>query len=160
MARALKWTALYRYWDARGQLLYVGVSKTPVARLEQHTTQSWVGDIASITLKWFSIKQEALSAECRAIRTEHPLHNKVWSRKRVRRYMTIDRAFPLLRDWFLSPDELLRELAASPRAPRYVAEGITKVNSGRRWVRPGPLRTALDQLCEPPALQKQGLHAA
>ena len=69
-------TALYRHFDRNGDLLYVGISLDAVQRLSQHSaTQPWAGDIASVTIEQFMTRQEALTAERRAIETEKPKHN-------------------------------------------------------------------------------------
>lgn len=67
---------VYRTYDARGRLLYVGFSNNVAQRMENHRSMSW----------WFSIAQQvviephddiasARSAEAAAIRTEAPVGN-------------------------------------------------------------------------------------
>jgi hypothetical protein len=70
-------TALYRHWDADGELLYVGISLSAVGRLAQHRASApWFVDIANVTIEWFDTRAEAQAAEIEAITLEHPLHNK------------------------------------------------------------------------------------
>jgi len=69
-------TALYRFFDAAGQLLYVGVSGNTEARWRQHAeSKPWWSDVADKTTEWLDSRPEALDAERAAIRAEKPLHN-------------------------------------------------------------------------------------
>lgn len=69
-------TALYRHWDADGNLLYVGISLSAVGRLNQHRRDShWSDEIASVTIEYFASREMALKAEADAIRSESPEHN-------------------------------------------------------------------------------------
>ena len=70
-------TALYRHFDAAGQLLYVGISLSAVGRLAQHKlTAHWFAQLARIEVEWLSSRNEALKAERAAIAAENPAHNK------------------------------------------------------------------------------------
>ena len=67
---------LYRQYDIEGDLLYVGISLSGIARTQQHRqTAHWYKDIATITFEKFHTREEALEAERKAIRTEMPLYN-------------------------------------------------------------------------------------
>jgi excinuclease UvrABC nuclease subunit len=69
-------TALYRYFDRQGELLYIGISKTPIIRLSTHQCQkNWEFDIASITIAYFETRPRAVNAERLAIRAENPRYN-------------------------------------------------------------------------------------
>ena len=69
-------TALYRHWNADGELLYVGISLNAVSRLAQHRIEAnWFDDIARVDIEWHPTREAAESAERSAIKTEHPLHN-------------------------------------------------------------------------------------
>lgn len=71
-------TALYRHWDAEGNLLYVGISLSPLVRLCQHRDASaWYSAIATVTVAWFDSREQAAEAEVVAIKTEGPKHNVV-----------------------------------------------------------------------------------
>jgi predicted GIY-YIG superfamily endonuclease len=71
-------TTLYRYFNIDNELLYVGISKNPISRLEQHgVDKQWFDEIASITLVKYATRGDALEAERIAIEEEEPLHNKV-----------------------------------------------------------------------------------
>jgi hypothetical protein len=68
--------ALYRYWDAQGRLLYVGISRSAVARLISHAKDDWHNQITRIDVEMHNDRPTALAAEQRAIIGERPLHNK------------------------------------------------------------------------------------
>ena len=74
-----KWstpTCLYRHFDEKGNLLYVGVSLSVMARLSQHRSASeWFGDIARVEIEHHPNRGAALEAEKKAIREEKPKHN-------------------------------------------------------------------------------------
>jgi hypothetical protein len=70
-------TALYRHYDAKGRLLYVGISLSALARLRQHQERSsWANAITRVTIEWHPSREVARAAEKRAIREERPIHNK------------------------------------------------------------------------------------
>lgn len=70
--------ALYRHFDADDQLLYVGISIRPGARLSEHLAGShWADQIANVSLEWFDDIVSAFNAERAAILGEGPLHNRV-----------------------------------------------------------------------------------
>lgn len=69
-------TALYRFFDRAGQLLYVGISGDTESRWRQHAeTKLWWSDVTEKTTEWFDSRPGALDAERVAIRAEKPLHN-------------------------------------------------------------------------------------
>jgi excinuclease UvrABC nuclease subunit len=68
--------ALYRFFDGRGRLLYVGISGELPRRLYEHDRdRSWWTEVVQITVEWLSGRHEALRAEQVAIKTEEPLYN-------------------------------------------------------------------------------------
>jgi len=71
-------TDLYRYFDAEGQLLYVGISLSAVARAVQHKqTAAWWPLMANMQRETYPTRADAEQAERRAIRSERPIHNVV-----------------------------------------------------------------------------------
>jgi len=68
---------LYRYFDADGSLLYVGMSKHPEIRDEQHwmTRSEWRGLARSLRMDLFGSRHHASRAEQIAIAREEPLWN-------------------------------------------------------------------------------------
>lgn len=70
-------TALYRYFDVDGRLLYVGVAKDPDKRdREHHCTSEWYEHAVRREIEWHDTRQDALAAERQAIRNELPLFNR------------------------------------------------------------------------------------
>lgn len=68
--------ALYRFYSDQGQLLYVGITKDPAKRIEQHGDQKdWWSQVSGMTIEWYPDRATVLAAERRAIRVEHPAHN-------------------------------------------------------------------------------------
>ncbi|MDQ6721875.1 MAG: GIY-YIG nuclease family protein [Candidatus Dormibacteraeota bacterium] len=68
-------TTLYRFYDRRGDLLYVGISLGFLIRWGQHRDKEWWHQIARSTLQHFPSRELALAAESLAIRDEHPRFN-------------------------------------------------------------------------------------
>ena len=70
-------TVLYRLFDARGELLYVGISGNVGRRLAQHDrTKDWAGRISHVAVEHHVTRSSAQAAERLAIRTEQPRFNK------------------------------------------------------------------------------------
>lgn len=68
--------ALYRFFDARDRLLYIGITEILDTRLASHRRRSpWRSEIARHTVEWHSSRRAASDAEVAAIRTERPIHN-------------------------------------------------------------------------------------
>jgi predicted GIY-YIG superfamily endonuclease len=68
--------AVYRHYDRKGNLLYVGMTDDPHARLKAHRRDSqWVDQAATFTGEWFDSWMDAKWAETVAIQTEKPLFN-------------------------------------------------------------------------------------
>lgn len=67
---------LYRHFDSNGELLYVGISLSSVARLAQHRRSSvWFDRIKRVEIEAFPTREAAIMAESRAIETEKPKFN-------------------------------------------------------------------------------------
>jgi predicted GIY-YIG superfamily endonuclease len=66
---------LYRIYDARHGLLYVGITMSPVNRFRCHRNKSWWSEVTSIELQHFSSRQALAAAEALAITSESPRFN-------------------------------------------------------------------------------------
>lgn len=68
---------VYRLFDRRGRLIYVGCSKDPQKRMRQHSADHrwWYDRVYSMTTETFPGRAAALVAERLAIETEHPSCN-------------------------------------------------------------------------------------
>jgi predicted GIY-YIG superfamily endonuclease len=71
---------LYRLFDARGRLLYVGISLDPDRRVQQHRrTKSWGSAIHLVKTKEYPTIGHAMEAEKQAIENEAPIHNVMYN---------------------------------------------------------------------------------
>lgn len=69
-------TALYRFFDADGALLYVGITADLEQRWTKHQSEKpWWPDVAEKTVAWHDDRPSALAAELEAIKTEAPRYN-------------------------------------------------------------------------------------
>lgn len=71
-------TSLYRYFDASGRLLYVGITSRRTGRSLQHAMEKdWWGEVARCEWEHYATREEAARRERDAIATEHPRHNVI-----------------------------------------------------------------------------------
>lgn len=69
-------TALYRLYNAAGQLLHIGISRSPLNRWGVHAeNHDWWGAVATYRLEWHVDREAAIKAEKRTVTAEAPLHN-------------------------------------------------------------------------------------
>lgn len=69
-------TTLYRFFNADGALLYVGISVELAQRLRAHSrTQPWWEEVATTTTEQYPSTRAAQNAEVRAIVAERPRYN-------------------------------------------------------------------------------------
>jgi len=69
---------LYRFFDAEGVLLYVGLTYDLVQRFAQHSVERWWwGHWATVTATRYDSRAELEAAERKAIKSEKPLYNEV-----------------------------------------------------------------------------------
>jgi hypothetical protein len=69
---------LYRFFDAEGVLLYVGLTYDLVQRFSQHSVERWWwGQWATVTATRYVSRAELEAAERKAIKSEKPLYNEV-----------------------------------------------------------------------------------
>lgn len=69
-------TALYRFFNEGGQLLYVGITDNVLRRWMEHSREKpWWFDLSHVTVQWHETREDALVAERVAIKTEDPLYN-------------------------------------------------------------------------------------
>ena len=70
--------SVYRFFDADGNLLYVGISADPRRRLGEHRGRpsTWWWETSNITLDHYPSFEDARWAEKVAIETENPRYNR------------------------------------------------------------------------------------
>ncbi|MFE2073693.1 GIY-YIG nuclease family protein [Streptomyces misionensis] len=67
--------AVYRFYDADERLLYVGISKDPMTRWQEHMGRKWWRNVTSYEVRWHQSRAEARAEEKRAMAEEEPVHN-------------------------------------------------------------------------------------
>lgn len=67
--------AIYRLYDASERLLYVGISKDPLTRWQEHMGRRWWTKVVRYELRWHPSRADARAEEKRAMADEEPLHN-------------------------------------------------------------------------------------
>lgn len=68
--------AVYRCFDAAGQLLYVGQSPSPLNRAHEHSRlKPWSYEMVRVEIQWFDNRAAAKAEEKRAIKEESPRWN-------------------------------------------------------------------------------------
>lgn len=73
-------TTLYRLWNDRHALLYVGITNDVNARMEEHRADKpWWVEVDQVSTEEFSGRRYALEAETRAIYWEQPRYNVLGS---------------------------------------------------------------------------------
>ena len=70
---------LYRFYDAEGVLLYIGISLNAASRAAQHRgDKSWWGEVARMSVEHYEVTRPEMEAiERNAIIVERPRHNVV-----------------------------------------------------------------------------------
>ena len=80
----VKTHTLYRFYDAAGRLLYVGITANPITRFKQHRREKpWWLDVAEIKMQQFASRPDLENAERQAIRDERPLWNVIYAKRDV-----------------------------------------------------------------------------
>lgn len=68
---------VYRFKNAEGELIYVGVTGSLKTRVQAHRGRSfWFSEVASVEATHYRIYREAKAAELEAIRNQRPRYNK------------------------------------------------------------------------------------
>jgi predicted GIY-YIG superfamily endonuclease len=68
--------ALYRFFDADDELLYIGITSHLPGRVSEHEGEKpWWTDVERVSVEHFATREEVIEAEREAIRTEGPKHN-------------------------------------------------------------------------------------
>lgn len=69
-------TAVYRFYDADGVLLYVGKTPAPVERFHEHRDEKpWWKEVTHHSIAWWNTPEQALAKEEFAIKDEWPIYN-------------------------------------------------------------------------------------
>ncbi len=85
-------THLYRHFDSKGELLYIGVSYHAMYRMSQHKDSAkWFDEISVIKVEQYPTRKMAELAEKRAIKKENPKYNKKYSKCKKEDFFYQDR---------------------------------------------------------------------
>lgn len=69
-------TTVYRFFDAHGDLLYVGIANSVIHRISQHiTSKEWFQTVASAKFEHLETRAEAEARERHIIQSERPRYN-------------------------------------------------------------------------------------
>lgn len=68
---------LYRFFNKSNELLYVGITSNPFARMSGHASDKhWFAEVTHATFEHYPTRKAVDAAETRAIRSEYPKYNK------------------------------------------------------------------------------------
>lgn len=68
--------AVYRFFDAAGQLIYVGQTADPKERFRRHSAESdWWSEVAHRLVDWWPDKAAAVAEEARLVAEQSPRYN-------------------------------------------------------------------------------------
>lgn len=97
---------LYRTYDERGNLLYVGITRQGMLRLAEHQRRGsrWVSSFARIEIERYDSEEEAAEAERHVIADEKPRDNITWTRP-GKANLRVPHGFPA---WDLIDEEVRR----------------------------------------------------
>jgi predicted GIY-YIG superfamily endonuclease len=125
-------TALYRLYDESGTLLYIGISHQPEVRFVQHSKlKEWWPRVTRREVQWFDDRPTAAKAEERAVRTEDPEFNSIYSPRVDRRTIRDTVADDGIREVSLS---LARpNLTSIVRSVAHADQPVALLNHGRRY---------------------------
>ena len=118
-------TYLYRFYDARGMLLYIGITGDFGKRWQQHAQkQPWWNDRRRMTVDLYDTRDDAIDAEALAIFAEQPKHNVLHRRQalRLKKIKAVTKTQPVSRRVRTRPASSKK--AAGPARwedPRYLA---------------------------------------
>jgi hypothetical protein len=86
MAGSGKRTAVYRFFDTSGALLYIGITDDLETRWEAHSKDKfWWHLVARHEVTWYESRSAAEHAEKSGILCEGPIYNRTWNKNKVPR---------------------------------------------------------------------------
>jgi hypothetical protein len=76
MTASARANCLYRFYGDDDALLYIGMTKNPLSRLNDHARgKDWFGEVVRVSIEHFPSRYELQEAEKRAICSENPAFN-------------------------------------------------------------------------------------
>lgn len=111
-------TALYRFYDDRENLLYIGISNNPWRRWREHVGKPWYLQVKHQSVTWYDTGWQARKAETRAIRDEHPRFNIAGAVRPPEASLRFDPVFQVCAFWACIPGLLgIASLVVGVAAP-------------------------------------------
>jgi predicted GIY-YIG superfamily endonuclease len=118
--------AVYRLWDAEGNLLYIGSAYDPEQRCRDHKKKPWWPKVAHRTEEWRPSRGDAYVEELKAIATEGAKYNQMGTpgyvvpqTEKLKRRNALARPRALL---IRQADELHRDISGAAREAGYSHE--------------------------------------
>lgn len=99
-------TALYRFYDGQGMLLYAGITNDPWRRWREHVLEKpWYPRVRHQSVTWYDSEPQARKAETRAIHTEGPEFNIAGAVKPVapRFAVSLNAFLAVMLTWLMLP---------------------------------------------------------
>lgn len=148
-------TALYRFYDTAGGLLYVGITWNLKQRWRQHQRDKfWWPDVDRRAVHWYDNRAEAVAAEARVVEDEHPLYDQTDRQGAGAKSLTVS-DLRAERDTALAVERLKAAVAegvyrAGQRLPSYSSL------AARHGVSEAAIGMALERLCRGRVLAREG----
>ncbi len=112
--------ALYRFYDAAGSLLYIGLTVDPGTRWKTHRREKpWWLDVANISIEHFPDRASVERAERVAIQTERPRYNSTHNTNRQLASTRWRWDLPVELVHRLTPNQMLSTLIVHPELPPF-----------------------------------------
>ena len=124
---------LYRFFNAKNELLYVGVTCDAISRWTQHAgVKTWWPEVARTTVEHFPDRQSVMAAETVAIKTEKPKYNIRQSSSAVSSRKPVEDQCRLadLVDLALDPGSLVGSWCHSGADPGWQGVVVAEPSSG------------------------------
>lgn len=77
-------TALYRLYDADGNLLYVGITNNPKRWYDHSRDKCWWPEVNRKTIEWFETRKSAERIEKLEVKEDGPKYNRAFNGDRRR----------------------------------------------------------------------------
>lgn len=126
---------LYRFFDAEGQLLYVGRTISPRTRLKSHVHHAWWSDeIHNVVIERLASHDELVLAEMKAIRAEEPRYNAIRYGRPLMHFAHPHEGIGYALDGLWSLNAVSYETRV-PRSTLRHAIGVGKVGARMEWTK-------------------------
>lgn len=133
-------TGLYRLFDKKGRLLYVGIGYDPKLRWARHAALTkWWKSVAAKRVEWFPTRRQAERAEIVAIQDEGPIYNKKdslvpYQGSTIKRGIKLPHKIPIADDIWAIYEELCAEegVTAEESITRHIEQSLRRDRAEKR----------------------------